>query len=107
MCALIPPGCRRPASSTKKKKRLGGRRKPLKTPIPDKEIQGNQSTFFGRIWPKMGLAWLDFVEFGVGFGKPNWHSTRRRRHLRRCGQFCAPKRTIRGNKVSTQFPNPG
>jgi hypothetical protein len=53
----------------KKKKRLGGRRNPLKRLISAKEIQGNPSLFFCKIWLEAGLAWLDFAEFGLGFEK--------------------------------------
>jgi hypothetical protein len=44
----------------------GGRDKRLKRLIPDKEFQGNQSPFLGKIWPGLGLAWLGFDKFCFG-----------------------------------------
>jgi hypothetical protein len=52
-----------------KKKRQGGSRNPLKRLISAKEIKGNPSLFLCKIWLELGLAWLDFAEFGLGFEK--------------------------------------
>jgi len=38
----------------------------LKRLISDKEIQGKQRIFLGKIWLKLGLPWPGFDKFGVG-----------------------------------------
>jgi hypothetical protein len=42
----------------------GGQRNSLKRLNPDKEIQGKQSLFLGKIWIRLGAAWPDFAGFG-------------------------------------------
>jgi hypothetical protein len=44
----------------------GGHDKRLKRLIPDKEFQGNQSPFLGKIWLGLGSAWLGFDIFCFG-----------------------------------------
>jgi hypothetical protein len=44
----------------------GGHDKRLKRLIPDKEIKGNPSLFFGKIWSGLGQAWLGFDKFCFG-----------------------------------------
>jgi hypothetical protein len=56
----------------RKKKWPRGRRKLLKRLVSDKGIQGYQSLFLGRIWPRLWSAWLDFDKFGIGFEKANF-----------------------------------
>jgi hypothetical protein len=45
----------------------GGQRNSLKRLNPDKEIQGKQSLFLGKIWVGLGAAWPDFAGFGENF----------------------------------------
>jgi hypothetical protein len=44
----------------------GGHDNRLKRLSPDKEIKGNPSLFFGKIWPGLGPAWLGFEKFCFG-----------------------------------------
>ena len=47
----------------------GGHDKWLKRLIPDKEIKENQSPFLGKIWPRLGPAWLGFDKFCFGLDR--------------------------------------
>jgi hypothetical protein len=58
----------------------------LKRLNPDKEIQGKQSLFLGKIWVGLGAAWPDFAGFGENFADLD------RRAMARLGRIRLPNR---------------